>query len=545
MRCLTIIGLNKCIITSLTIHCNNGWLRYMLCFNTQRQKFTFAVCRVVMNLGRCGPAGRIIFTIFVNMYHWIATIVLFFVGVSPAFAQNATHTLGQCIDQALKQNIDVQLSMLNETQAELALNQTKAGFTPDLSGSAGQFYQAGRSIDRFTNQFVQSTIGSNNFQLQGSVILFSGLQTQNNLKQAKQNLLASAADLAAMKLSVILQVSAAYVQCLQVNETETAAQNAMKASRAQLDRGQLMYEAGSSNMGVLLGFKAQYANDVAAHTAALNNKISALQNLKQLIRWPQNQPFELSAQTLGSIESPFPYSAQQLVDSILHKRPDYKAAKYRLSASQFGLKSAKGGLLPTLSLGGSLNTVYSDNAKSIDGFTLSGFSPIGRVQGSNVIVEAPDVEYVMNTIAFGDQIKNNFGQSLGMNLNIPIYSGMQRQNQVKSADVAMMRAQLNLDRIEQNVQNEVLTAYNNYQNAEKRYVANSENFELQTQNEQYVKQRLDAGASAYFEYQVAYANAQAANQNFIAAKYERAFRRLVLEFYLSPNPEMALSPNNK
>ena len=50
-----------------------------------------------------------------------------------------------------------------------------------------------------------------------------------------------------------------------------------------------------------------------------------------------------------------------------------------------------------------------------------------------------------------------------------------------------------------------------------------------------MKQRLDAGAASYFEYQVAYANAQSAYQNYISAKYERAFRRLVLEFYLSPN----------
>jgi outer membrane protein len=179
--------------------------------------------------------------------------------------------------------------------------------------------------------------------------------------------------------------------------------------------------------------------------------------------------------------------------------------------------------------------VYSDNAKNVDGVNVTGFSPIGRVQGSNEIVEAPKFEYQMSTIGFGEQVQNNFGQSLGMNLNVPLYSGMQRQNQVKTADVNLMRAKLNLDRIEQNVQNEVMSAYNNYQNAEKRYLANKESHELQKQNEQYVKQRLDAGAASYFEYQVAYANAQAAYQNFISAKYERAFRRLVLEFYLSPN----------
>jgi outer membrane protein len=131
-------------------------------------------------------------------------------------------------------------------------------------------------------------------------------------------------------------------------------------------------------------------------------------------------------------------------------------------------------------------------------------------------------------------------------LNIPIYSGLTRQNQVKTANLAVLRAQLNMDRIQQNVQNEVLTAFNNYQNAEKRYASNLENKNLQSQNEQYIKQRYDAGAASYFEYQMALATSNAAQQNYISAKYERAFRRLVLEFYLSANQnQTSINPTQK
>ena len=192
--------------------------------------------------------------------------------------------------------------------------------------------------------------------------------------------------------------------------------------------------------------------------------------------------------------------------------------------------------MPTLSVGGSLNTVYSDNAKLVDNVSIAGFSPIGRVQGTNELVEAPQYTYSMKTKAFGDQVHDNFGRSLGINLNIPIYSGLSRQNQVKSANLGVLRAQLNRDRIQQNVQNEVLTAFNNFKNAEKRFNANLENKNLQSQNQQYVKQRYDAGAASYFEYQMALASSAAANQNYISAKYELAFRRLVLEFYLRPDP---------
>jgi outer membrane protein len=125
---------------------------------------------------------------------------------------------------------------------------------------------------------------------------------------------------------------------------------------------------------------------LATLTSAQNNKNVALQNLKQLIRLPQNQSLEPVTESLGDIESTFPYTAQQLVDSILYKRPDYKAAKYRVASAEYGLRAAKGALLPTLSLGGSVSTVYSDNAKNVDGISAVGFSPIGRVQGTNEIV---------------------------------------------------------------------------------------------------------------------------------------------------------------
>jgi outer membrane protein len=210
------------------------------------------------------------------------------------------------------------------------------------------------------------------------------------------------------------------------------------------------------------------------------------------------------------------------------------------------LKSAKGATMPTLSVGGNLNTVYSDNAKTVENVTVTGFSPVGRVQGSNAVVEAPEFAYTMKTKGFGDQIQDNFGKSLGVNLNIPIYSGLSRQNQVKTANLAVLRAQLNMDRIQQNVQNEVLSAFNNYQNAEKRYASNLENKNLQAQNQQFVKQRYDAGAASYFEYQLALMTSSAAHQNYISAKYELTFRRLVLEFYLSPDQyQTSIIPTQK
>ncbi len=86
---------------------------------------------------------------------------------------------------AISRNIDIDISDLAVQQATLDWQQSKLNLTPTLSGNAGQFYQSGRSIDRFTNQFVQKTIGSNNFQLQGSWVLYAGGQNRNALQQSQ------------------------------------------------------------------------------------------------------------------------------------------------------------------------------------------------------------------------------------------------------------------------------------------------------------------------------------------------------------------------
>ena len=124
---------------------------------------------------------------------------------------------------AIARNIDINISDLAVQQATLDWQQSKLNLTPSLTGNAGQFYQSGRSIDRFTNQFVQKTIGSNNFQLQGSWVLYAGGQNRNALQQSQLLLNAALEDKNTRLYSVLLQTAQAYVQWLQALEQEKAA----------------------------------------------------------------------------------------------------------------------------------------------------------------------------------------------------------------------------------------------------------------------------------------------------------------------------------
>jgi outer membrane protein len=450
-----------------------------------------------------------------------------------ATAQSGTWTLEQCIEQALKSNIDVQLAEISAKQAAQNWKNSMAAATPDANINAGQFFQSGRSIDRFTNQFVQTTVSSNNLQLQSSVLLYAGGQIRNGIQQSKYLWLAGESDLKSMEQNTALNVANLFLQIIQAKELKSSAEETLKNTESQLQRTRRLFEAGVVNEGQILNLEAQKANDQTALTNAANQEILALTNLKMVLRLPAESNFDIIRPSV-SLYKPesYPAGQQELFDSAMKRRPDVQAAIFRHKAATYARKSAKGGMMPVLSVGGNLSTVYSSNAKSVSAMTISGFEPIGRVQGTNDIVEAPNIQYTLQTIDFNRQIKDNFGQSLGFNLSVPVYGKLQARNTAQRASLDETRAKLSAERAVQNLYSEVVSAYNNFTSAMERYQAAIRAMDAQKRNMEFVKKRFDAGQSNVFELQLAQTNETTARNNLTSVRYEYMFRKMVLDFYL-------------
>src|SRR5688572_5110579 len=147
----------------------------------------------------------------------IVVAALIVAGYLPARAQSESGTawsLQKAIDYALANNLQVKLSALNTEVARISKKEAIANQYPSLSGNASENYNSGRSIDPFTNNFVNQKIWSNNFSLNSNVTLFSGMQLKNNVQQARIDLQASEADLAKAKNDMILNLVQAYMQVL-------------------------------------------------------------------------------------------------------------------------------------------------------------------------------------------------------------------------------------------------------------------------------------------------------------------------------------------
>ena len=86
-------------------------------------------------------------------------------------AVNGVYTLQQCIEIAFKNNTDVKQAGFQAESAKINYNQSKANMLPDLNAGISHTQYNGRSINPYTNAYIneQNTAGS--YQLNAGITL--------------------------------------------------------------------------------------------------------------------------------------------------------------------------------------------------------------------------------------------------------------------------------------------------------------------------------------------------------------------------------------
>lgn len=460
----------------------------------------------------------------------ILTAGLFLIWGFTLHSQSA-FTLEQCVEYAWTNNPDVRQAILNHKTSEIDKMQSRTMLLPTVSANAGQNYQFGRTIDRFSNQFTEQTIRSNNFGLSTNLLLFNGLQNQSAIRQSNELEKAALENIETIRNQVALNVANAFLLTIQAVENIRNAEFQIESTKQRIERAQKMVDAGTADLSALLSLKAQKTNEELNLVTAKNSRDAAMLNLKTLMLMPPTQELELIIPDINPELFTNALSTEELYAIAVQNMPQIKAAEHQTEASRFQRDFTRGGISPTIVLYGSLNTVFSENAKEVRDIRPTGTQVIGYTQNGNDNVLQPVFDYSLSTIPFSRQLKDNRGQSAGITLSWNLFNGMQVRNQISKARINMEVSELNLIRTKNTLLNEVGTAMNGYQAAKARYDAARNNTEAQKLSFEYMEKRYDAGASTSFDFIQAknsYLQAQAAE---VQARYELVFRALILEFY--------------
>ncbi|HEY0898330.1 MAG TPA: TolC family protein, partial [Sphingobacteriaceae bacterium] len=123
-------------------------------------------------------------------------------------------TLQQSVDIALANNLEVKQSELQSESASILLKQSRRDLLPAISGIIGHGFNQGRSIDPFTNSYIDQNVGFANYALGGSITLFNGLLLQKSIRQNSLAFEASKMEQQQARERLTLDVILAYLQIL-------------------------------------------------------------------------------------------------------------------------------------------------------------------------------------------------------------------------------------------------------------------------------------------------------------------------------------------
>lgn len=421
-------------------------------------------------------------------------------------AQNRVWTFQQCLDTALQRNISLNQSRLNTDLSRITLEQSKANLFPNLSASARDGVGFGRSVNPTTNQYVQRTTNSSSFGMSTGVDLFNGFQITRTILQNKMNLDAVKTDVENVRNQVTLSITTAYLQLLFQYEILKAAKNQTEATAIQVDRTQKMVNAGKLPESNLFTIRSQQATDNLAVVNAQGQLDLAKVTLEQLMEIPVTDSFEVKIPDLVEPSLLLNQTNQEIYNKALTVQPQIAGASIRTNSALLGIKISEGARYPSLSLNGGINSNYSVTSRT----------------GSNSPVKDSP---------FFPQLWNNLGESIGLNLSIPIYSNRQLKSNIERAKINALSAQLDEQNTRLQLRKTIEQSYTDLRNSIKKYEAVKEQINAAELSYQNMERKYNVGMSTAIDYLIEKNNYFQAQSNGIQAKYDYIFKSKILDFY--------------
>lgn len=448
-------------------------------------------------------------------------------------AQDEVWSLNRCLDYAEEHNLTIKLQALNVEQSKAILQQQKAGMFPSLNAYAQHDYNWGRTVDRFTNDFANTRILSQNFYLSSGVTVFNGLRMLNELKQRQLELQANRMDVRKTIDDIKLAVVTAYLQVIFNTELVEVNKNQVDIIKQQVEQTKKQVDAGALAQGALLNVQSQLAREELNLVNAENQLDLAILELKQILELPENQAFKIQIPDVTlEKEMKIDHSVQKVYEYAKDNRPVIKSAELRLKSSKKALSAARGSTYPNLQIQASYGTGYSGAAKEFTDFNITGFSPNGNITQNGDTVLSPDIQYNDRVVPFEQQIDNNSNYSLGVSLTVPIFNGLQRRTSIQTSKIAVEQAKIQLKQEKNSIRKTIEQAHADAKAAMNQYYAAQKNLKAAQLSFQYAQNKFDVGLINATEFNDAKNNLIKAESDLLQAKFEYLFRTKVLDFYL-------------
>ncbi|MBR6141454.1 MAG: TolC family protein [Bacteroidaceae bacterium] len=427
------------------------------------------------------------------------------------FAQQAW-TLQECLDYALKHNIQVQKNRISEERGEVTLWQDKGALFPSLSFSTSHSvgYRPFTEVMSVV-QGTQVTNTRNNVTYQGSyglnasVTLWNGGINYKNIKEQELQNRITALTTEQSELSIQEQIAKLYVQIMYTREAKRVNEQLLSTAQSQYDRGVEMMKQGQLAKADVTQLEAQLNSAqysvVNSETLLANYK----RQLKALLELDLNTPFDVAGnvpsdeQVLALVPS-----AQEAYAKALEVRPEIKSAELDIEAADMQLNIAKRGYLPTIGISASLGSNHSSGSDQ----------------------------------KWGEQMKTNLNMSAGLNFSVPIFDNRRNASNVKTAKLQQLSSKLDLQDKKNTLSSTIEQYWLDANNGQQNYIAAKARVKSQEASYELLNEQFQNGLKNIVDVLQGRDNVLSAEQDMLQSKYMALLNIQLLKFYTGEKIEL-------
>ena len=414
-------------------------------------------------------------------------------------------TLRNCIDYALEHNITIRRNRISVESTQEDVKTAKADFLPSLSGNISQ-----RIVNRPNNTSGTIISGDNittsesktsyngSYGIDASWTVYNGSKRVNTVKQHQLNSRMAELTVDQSENSIEENITQLYVQILYSAEAVKVNESTLEVSRKEFERGQQLFDAGSIASSDLAQLEAQVSNDnyqlVTAQTTLQNYKLQ----LKQLLELDGDFEMDLFLPQLddSSVLIPLP-TKDDVYQTALNLRPEIESGKLNIEASDMNIKIARAGYIPTLSLSAGIGTTNANG----------------------------------NDFSFSEQVKQNWNNSIGLTLSIPIFDKRQTKSTINKAKLQMQTSQLDLMDEQKTLYKTIESLWLSANSAQQQYVAATQKLKSTQASYALVSEQFNLGMKNTVELLTEKNNLLSAQQETLQAKYTAILNAGLLRFY--------------
>lgn len=442
----------------------------------------------------------------------VATLLLVSISLAVS-AQDSVRTATAAKALDFKEAVRLGLQnnvILKQQQNNLRLNRANKTFAmgqlgPQASINASGGINNGNYLNPNKAEVVNATVDRMSASLTVQMPIFNGLSGINTLNQANNQLDAQYAQVIRATQDAINTITIQFLQVLLDQELLKIAQENLQLQTKQLEQVNAQVELGSRSPVDGYNQQALTSNAelqvVQAELALTNDRTTLFQTL--LIDPTENIVVDEPSWDVNSIAIDT-QTFDQLMDLARAHRSDLKQAVSTEKASLYGMRATFGNFLP------SLNAQYTFG------------SAYNQVRGTPRDTSYRD---------FANQFRlDNRAQSIGLSLNIPIFTGFRNRYTYVQSKVAYQNNKLLTQNREIIVKGDVVRAYENFNSIKKGYTVSLTGLEASQMAYNLEKERYDLGVTSFVDMATANRTFVQAQTTMAQAKYRFLFQKIVLDY---------------